>query len=79
MTTKEVCKRLNKPEWKIYELAGQLGIKNIERKNHYNWTNLDFARLKAGIYYKDYVWVEGINQHRVYYALSYINEIKIEI
>jgi two-component SAPR family response regulator len=63
----------------IRRLAKKLDIATICISGTECYTSLDAARIKAGIKYKDYVFVEAIERPWIFYGLSEEKEITVEI
>ena len=81
MKTNEARTYFNLTTWQLREIRKVLGIKGVGVGKVHVYSNLDIARIKAGVKYKDYFWIVDIDRFWIYYGFSpnYDNEIKIEI
>lgn len=79
MNTKTICEYLKCTVSQLQQLQKTLGIKGAGVGHHNNFSKLEIARLKAGIYYKDYHFVPDTDRPWIFYAISETNEIKIEL
>lgn len=81
MRTDEAIKYLGLKIWQLRELRKQLNIKGVGIGKVHVYSNLDIARMKAGVEFKDYFWIVDIDRFWIYYGFSpnYDHEIKIEI
>lgn len=81
MKTPEAKKYFKLKDWQLREIRKVLKIKGVGIGKVQEYSNLDIARIKAGVKYKDYFWIVDIDRFWIYYGFSpnYDNEIKIEI
>lgn len=81
MKTDEAREYFKLTTWELREIRKKLKIKGAGIGRTQTYSNLDIARIKAGIKYKDYFWAQDIDRFWIFYGFSpnYDNEIKIEI
>lgn len=63
-----MCKELGITIHKLRQLIEDLGIKNISETREKKYSMKDRARLKAGIEYKDYKFVEDYERPWIFHA-----------
>lgn len=81
MKTPEACKYFKLKIWELREIRKVLNIKGVGAGKVQKYSNLDIARIKAGVKFKDYFWQVDEERFWIFYGFSpnYDNEIKIEI
>ena len=85
MNDKELCKALGLTIHKLRVLIKALDIKSISKTREKRYTLRDRARLKAGIQFRDYLFVADENTPWIFYVRyqgtdsTAIQEIKIEV
>jgi len=79
MGTDEVCRKLDITIEQLRNLRIQLGLKGCGPGKAQQYAPIDIVRLKAGLMYKNYIWVPDMSRYWIWYGFSDTNEIKIEI
>ena len=81
MKTAEACRYFNLSVAGLRKIVRELGIERVGVGNIQIYSNMDIARIKAGVKYKDYVWTQDIESFWTWYGFSPDGqkEIKIEI
>lgn len=81
MKTAEACKYLKISVSELRRIVRELRIERVGYGNVQIYSNIDIARIKAGIIYKDYIWTQDIDRFWIWYGFSPNGEkeIKIEI
>ena len=81
MKTNEACRYLKLSVAGLRKIVRELGIERVGVGNIQIYSNMDIARIKAGVKYKDYVWTQDIERSWIWYGFSPNGEkeIKIEI
>jgi len=74
MTSTELCKYLKCTISQLRELQKALGIKGEGCGTVKHYTKEEQARLKAGVAFKNYTFVQDIDRFWIWYALSDTNE-----
>jgi len=81
MKTNEACEYFGISIAELRKIVSELGIKRVGVGNVQIYSNMDIARIKAGVLYKDYIWTQDIDRFWIWYGFSPNGEkeIKIEI
>lgn len=79
MGTDEVCRKLNITVEQLRNLRIQLNLKGYGAGRTQKYEPIDIVRLKAGLMYKNYIFVQDIDRFWIWYGFSDTHEIKIEI
>ena len=79
MGTDEVCRKLDLTIEQLRNLRVQLGLKGCGVGKKQKYAPIDIVRLKAGLMYKNYIFVQDMTRYWIWYGFSDSNEIKIEI
>ena len=81
MKTNEACRYFKLSVSELRKRVRELGVKRVGVGNIQIYSNMDIARIKAGVKYKDYVWTQDIERSWIWYGFSPNGEkeIKIEI
>jgi len=79
MSTVEICKYLQKTPNEIRSLVDSLGMKGVGKGKVKKYSNIEIARMKAGLKYKDYVFVQDMTRYWIFYGFKDNKEIRIEI
>ena len=81
MKTAEACKYFKLSVAGLRKIVRELGIERVGVGNVQIYSNIDIARMKAGIDCKDYIWIQDIDCFWIWYGFSPNGEkeIKIEI
>jgi len=66
---------------KLRSIVHELKIERVGAGKVQIYSNMDIARIKAGIEYKDYIWTQDQDRFLIWYGFSPCGqkEIKIEI
>ncbi len=78
-STWETCQYLNITIEQLRNLRVQLGLKGCGPGKAQQYAPIDIVRLKAGLMYKNYIFVQDMTRYWIWYGFSDTNEIKIEI
>jgi len=81
MKTAEACKYLKLTVAGLRKIVRELGIERVGVGNVQIYSNIDIARIKVGVLYKDYIWTQDIDRFWIWYGFdpNGEKEIKIEI
>jgi len=81
MKSAEACKYFGISIGELKNIVRKLGIKTVGVGKVQIYSNMDIARIKAGIEYKDYIWTQDQDRFWIWYGFSpcWQKEIKIEI
>ena len=81
MKTAEACRYFKLSVAGLRKIVRELRIERVGVGNIQIYSNVDIARIKAGVKYKDYVWTQDIERSWIWYGFSPNGEkeIKIEI
>ena len=81
MKTAEACKYFKLSVAGLRKIVRELGIERVGVGNVQIYSNMDIARIKAGVKHKDYVWTQDQERFWIWYGFSPDGqkEIKIEI
>jgi len=81
MRTDEACKCFGITIGILRKITRVLEIKSVIVGKARIFSNMDIARIKAGIEYKDYAWAQDQERFWIWYGFSPCGqkEIKIEI
>jgi hypothetical protein len=79
MNSQEMCNYLKCSISQLRERQKLLGIKGEGSGTIKKYTREEQAKLKAGAEFKDYYFVQDQERFFIWYGLSDINEIKIEL
>ena len=81
MKTTEACKYFELSVAGLRKIVRELGIERVGVGNVQIYSNMDIARIKAGVKHKDYAWTQDIERFWIWYGFSPDGEkeIKIEI
>lgn len=81
MKTDEACKYFGISIGELKNRVRKLEIKTVGVGKVQIYSNMDIARIKAGVSYKDYVWTQDQDRFWIWYGFSPCGqkEIKIEI
>lgn len=81
MRTDEALKYFKISIDKLRNIVRKLDIKTVGAGKIQIYSNMDIARIKAGIEYRDYVWTQDQDRFWIWYGFSPCGqkEIKIEI
>jgi hypothetical protein len=81
MKTAEACKYFKLNVAGLRKIVRELGIERVGVGNIQIYSNMDIAKIKAGLFYKDYIWTQDIDRFWIWYGFSPNGEkeIKIEI
>jgi len=81
MKTNEACRYFKLSVAGLRKIVRELGIERVGVGNIQIYSNMDIARIKAGVKYKDYIWTQDIERSWIWYGFSPDGqkEIKIKI
>lgn len=79
MKSEQMCEYLKCSISQLREKCKSLDIKGNGQGTIKNYTREEQARLKAGAEFKNYTFVQDQDRNWIWYAMSDINEIKIEL